>query len=146
MELKVSEMTPAAAAQKTQKQEKPGIERFEFALKRIGREGLAERMSSLLSDITMQGKKIADHMDLGDLRHYRNLIKSFINEVVTNAHEYSRENFLDRRGRHRVYNIIKLVDKDLDDLAQELIKQEKNHLSILDKVGEINGLLLDLLI
>jgi hypothetical protein len=146
MELKVSELTPAAAVASAQNKEKPGIEKFEFALKRIGREGLADRLSTLLSDITVQGKKIADHMDLGDLRHYRNLVKEFINEVVTNAHEYSRENFLDRRGRHRVYNIIKLVDKDLDDLAQELIKQEKNHLAILDKVGEINGLLLDLMV
>ena len=145
MELKVSELTPTYAAE-TQKKEYANIERFEFALKRIGREGLSERLEALLSDITVQGKKIADHMDLGDVRHYRNLIKEFINEVVTNAHEYSRENFLDRRGRHRVYNIIKLVDKGLDELAQELLKQEKNHLAILEKTREIEGLLLDLMI
>ena len=54
------------------------------------------------------------------------------------------ENFLDRRGRHRVYGIVKLVDKNLDDLARELVKDEKDNMEILNKVGEIKGLLLDI--
>ena len=67
-----------------------------------------------------------------------------MNEVVTHSHEFSRENFLDRRGRHRVYGIVRLVDKNLDDLARELVKDEKDNLTILNKVGEIQGLLLDI--
>lgn len=39
---------------------------------------------------------------------------------------------------------IKLVDKNLDDLAGELVKEEKDHLAILGKVDEIRGLLLDI--
>jgi hypothetical protein len=146
MELKVSETTPLAAVKPPVQKERSPSGDFEFALNRLNKEGLAERLGGLLKNITEQGKKIADHMDIGDLKRYRNLVSDFINEVVTNAHQYSRENFLDRRGRHRVYNIIKLVDKDLDDLAQELLKQEKNHLAILDKIGDIEGMLLDLLI
>lgn len=65
-------------------------------------------------------------------------------KVVTHSHEFSRENFLDRRGRHRVYGIVRLVDKNLDDLARELVKDEKDNLTILNKVGEIQGLLLDI--
>ena len=84
-------------------------------------------------------------MDVRDMKHYRELVKSFMNEVVSRSHEFSRENFLDRKGRHRVYGIVKLVDKNLDDLATELMKEEKDHLSILGKVGEIRGLLLDIL-
>lgn len=63
----------------------------------------------------------------------------------TVSHEFSRENFLDRRGRHRVYGIIRLIDKNLDDLAAELIKDEKDNISILNLVGEIRGLLLDII-
>ena len=72
------------------------------------------------------------------------MVKDFLNEVVNRSHEFSRENFLDRRGRHRVYGIVRLVDKNLDDLAQELVKDEKDNLTILNKVGEIRGLLLDI--
>ena len=71
-------------------------------------------------------------------------MKDFLNEVVNRSHKFSRENFLDRRGRHRVYGIIRLVDETLDELAGELVKDEKDHLGILEKIGEIQGLLLDI--
>ena len=67
-----------------------------------------------------------------------------MNEVVTRSHKFSRENFLDRRGRHRVYGIIRKVDETMDALAQELVKDEKDHLAILGLIGEIKGLLLDI--
>lgn len=83
-------------------------------------------------------------MDIRDMKKYRGLVKDFINEVVNRSHSFERENFLDRRGRHRVYGMVKLVDKNLDDLAQELVSEEKDHLSILGRVDEIRGLLLDI--
>ena len=67
-----------------------------------------------------------------------------MNEIVNRSHKFSRENFLDRRGRHRVYGIVRLVDEKLDELAQELMKEEKDEIAILAKVGEIRGLLLDI--
>jgi len=119
---------------------------FAFTLKRIASEGLAERLEGLITNITEWGKKIAEHRDIGDLKHYRSLVKDFINEVVTNSHEFSRENFLDRRGRHRVYGIVRLVNAELDALAQDLLSNEKKHLDILARVDEIHGLLLDMMI
>ena len=92
----------------------------------------------------MQGDRLAKRRDVKDMKHYRSLVKAFMNEVVTHSHAFSRENFLDRRGRHRVYGIIRLVDENLDQLAQELMKDEQDHLEILNKIGEIRGLLLDI--
>jgi len=79
------------------------------------------------------------------MKCYRELVRGFLNEIVNRSHKFSRENFLDRKGRHRVYTMIKLVDQNLDELAAELIKDEKDHLIILDKIDEIRGLLLDIL-
>jgi uncharacterized protein YaaR (DUF327 family) len=84
-------------------------------------------------------------MDIRDMKKYRQLIKEFMNEIVNRSHKFSRENFLDKRGRHRVYGMVKLVDKTLDELATELIKDETDHISILNKIDEIKGLLLDIL-
>ncbi len=83
-------------------------------------------------------------MDVTDMKKYRALIKEFMNEIVNRSHKFSRENFLDRRGRHRVYGIIRLVDEKLDELAQELVKEECDKIAILAKVDEIRGLLLDI--
>ena len=95
-------------------------------------------------DITKQGARIARHMDIRDLKRYRGLVKEFLNEVVYRSHKFSRENFLDRRGRHRVYGIIRKIDEYLDALAEELVADEKDHLAILSRIGEIEGLLLDI--
>ena len=102
-------------------------------------------MNGLLTDSTTQGAALSKHMDIRDMKQYRDLIKDFMNEVVYRSHKFSRENFLDRRGRHRVYGIIRRVDETLDELAQELMKDERDHLKILEKIGEIRGLLLDIL-
>lgn len=119
---------------------------FKFTLaSKIEESGLQARLTLMMEDITQQGKKLGKHMDIRDMKHYRSLIKEFMNEVVTRSHKFSRENFLDKRGRHRVYGIIRLVDETLDELAEELLKDEKDHLMILGKIDEIRGLLLDII-
>ena len=144
MEIKVNEMTPAAAVDTAVKtQQADGS--FKFTLtSAIGEAQLQERLNTLLNEITTQGERIAQHMDIRDMKKYRGLVKDFLNEVVNRSHKFSRENFLDRRGRHRVYGIIRLVDETLDELAKELVKDEKDHIAILGKIGEIRGLLLDI--
>ncbi len=106
---------------------------------------LQARLNLMLDEIAAQGKKLGKHMDVRDMRHYRELIREFMNEIVSRSHKFTRENFLDRKGRHRVYTMIKLVNKELDELALELIKDEKDHLLILNKIDEIRGLLIDIM-
>ena len=118
---------------------------FKFTLiSNIEESELKERLEGLMKDITEQGEKIVKHMDIKDMRKYRQSVKELMNEIISRSHKFSRENFLDKRGRHRVYGIVKLVDKNLDELAEELIKDEKDHLAILAKIDDIRGLLLDI--
>lgn len=120
---------------------------FKFTLLgKIEESELQAKLNGMIEEITAQGDKIAKKMDIRDMKKYREMVKDFMNEVVSNSHKFSRENFLDKRGRHRVYGIVKLVDKNLDDLAQELLKDEKNHLNILGRIDEVRGLLLDMII
>lgn len=118
---------------------------FKFTLaSHIEESQLQQKLTLMMEEITMQGNKLAKHRDVKDMKRYRGLIKEFLNEVVGRSHEFSRENFLDRKGRHRVYGIIRLVDQNLDELAKELVQDEQDNLSILEKIGEIRGLLLDI--
>ena len=144
MEMKVNEVSGVTQTQEVN-QTKPTDDGFKFTLaSAIDDAELKEKLSGLMDEITEQGKKLSDHMDIRDMKKYRSLVKDFMNEVVNRSHKFSRENFLDRRGRHRVYGLVKLVDKNLDELAGELVKEEKDHIAILGKVDEIRGLLLDI--
>ncbi len=146
MDLKVSEiLSTHIDDMKYVKKEADGPD-FSFTLEKLQKDGLSERLGGLISDITAQGKKLSEHMDISDMKKYRTLIAEFMNEVTTNAHEFSRENFLDKRGRHRVYGIVRTVDEKLNELANELLNSEKDNISILEKTDEIQGLLLNIFI
>lgn len=145
MDIKVNQIIEPQQVQETQKLQQTDSD-FKFILaSNIKESELQEKLTTLMTEIASQGDKIGKKKDIRDMRKYRSLIKEFMNEIVNRSHEFSRENFLDRRGRHRVYGIIRLVDSTLDDLAQELCKEEKDNMSILAKIGEIRGLLLDIL-
>ncbi len=144
MEIKVGQVSQPAALEQTQASQ-PVDGSFKFMLaSNIEEAELQTRLQTLMEEITMQGQKLSKRRDVRDMKHYRGLVKEFLNEVVTHSHSFSRENFLDRKGRHRVYGIIRLIDENLDQLAQELMKDEKDNLMILGKIGEIQGLLLDI--
>ena len=118
---------------------------FKFTLaSHIEEAELQAKLQGLMQAISEEGEKLAKRKDLRDMKRYRSLVKEFMNEIINRSHAFSRENFLDRRGRHRVYGIIRLVDENLDALAQELMKDEKDNLKILSTIGEIRGLLLDI--
>lgn len=144
MDIKVNDVAMTQQVE-TKQSEKTGDDSFKFTLiSNIEEKDLQERLKTMMQDITEQGDRISKHMDIKDMKRYRELVKGFMNEITSRSHHFSRENFLDRRGRHRVYGIIKLVDKNLDDLAAELMKEEKDHLAIVGKIDDIRGLLLDI--
>lgn len=144
MDIKVNQLQQTAPVQQT-KQAQPTDGTFKFTLvSHVEEQELQARLTTLMEEITMQGEKISKKKDIKDMKKYRGLIKDFLNEIINRSHSFSRENFLDRKGRHRVYGIIRLIDENLDELAQELVKDEQDNIAILNKIGEIRGLLLDI--
>ena len=131
MDIRVSDVSQVQPTEGV-KQSAPVDDTFKFTLAAaIDDADLQEKLTNLLNDITTQGKLLSEHMDIRDMKRYRGLVKDFLNEVVNRSHKFSRENFLDRRGRHRVYGMIKLVDEQMDELASALVQDEKDHLDIL---------------
>lgn len=144
MEIKVNQVQQVTSAEMPKVSETPDVP-FKFVLtSKVEDTELQQKLVGMMEEISRQGEKIKKKMDIRDMKKYRSLVKDFMNEVVNRSHEFSRENFLDRRGRHRVYGIIRRVDEALDEIAQELVKEEKDALSILERVDEIRGLLLDI--
>lgn len=144
MDIKVNQAAPVTQVPQTEvNQVSDGTFKFMLA-SNIEEQELQTRLSSMMEEITRQGDKLSKKMDVRDMKRYRGLIKDFMNEIVNRSHKFSRENFLDKKGRHRVYGIIRQVDDTLDELARELVKDEKDHIAILNKIGEIRGLLLDI--
>lgn len=145
MDMRVNE-TSGMTQVEPQKQAQNSDGNFKFILaSNIEESDLQAKISSMMNEISDYGKKVSKRTDIRDMKHYRVLIKNFLNEIVYRSHGFSRENFLDRRGRHRVYGIVRRIDSNLDELAQELLKDEKDNIKILNLIGDIEGMLLDIL-
>ena len=153
---KVNETTPLSSINNRTNSTQQTDDSFRFTLtSAIEDADLQTKINNMLKDINLQGKLIARHMDIREMKRYRGLIRDFLNEIVNRSHKFSRENFLDRKGRHRVYGIIRLVDEatssnicgecSLSEPFPQLVEDEKNQIDILSRIGEIEGLLLDIL-
>ncbi|PSL51125.1 hypothetical protein B0H94_10135 [Salsuginibacillus halophilus] len=103
-----------------------------------------ERMNQLMQKIDDQGKVLAESRTVDELRKYKDLVKSFMNEAVENGLSLEEKRGFNRRGRTKVYKIVEEVDRKLLDLTNDVINKEKRGLDILDKVGEVRGLLVNM--
>ena len=100
MDIKVNQVSQPTSVEQI-KQNTPTDGNFKFMLASHVQEAeLQARLNTLMEEITMQGEKLYKRRDVKDMKHYRGLIKDFLNEIVTRSHSFTRENFLDRRGRH----------------------------------------------
>jgi uncharacterized protein YaaR (DUF327 family) len=103
-----------------------------------------EKMNGMMKDIKTQGEKLSEHRSIDDLRKYKKMVKEFMEEAVNSGLQLEEQRGFNRRGRTKVYKIVKEVDSRLTQLANEVINKEKSQLDILGKVGEIQGLLINI--
>jgi uncharacterized protein YaaR (DUF327 family) len=101
-------------------------------------------ITGLIDNITKQGEIVAKRADIKELQKYRQLITELLNENASNSFSFVKSEKFDSRGRHRVLTMLKKVNKTLDDLTTEVLKQEKDNITLLDMVDDIRGLLVDI--
>ncbi len=117
---------------------------FNMHLDRSFSHNQEEQLFKMAKEIEEQGKRLNDHVDIAELKAYKRLIATFIEEAVYEFGKFSKESFLDRRGRHRVYATVKSINEKIEALTAEVLKNEKDHLSIANRISDIRGLVLDL--
>ena len=146
MKVKESSQAPSIKGATAEKRINPDSQvSFIDTVKSAEDRNVIDRLRSKAEEIAKQGEKLADKVDIKELRAYKKLISDFMDEAVGNSRKFSKQSFLDRRGRHKVYAIIKKVNEELDDLTQEVLLEEKDRLKILKKLDDIKGMILDIL-
>ena len=102
VDIKINQAQPVTQTE-TNKPVQQTDGQFKFTLvSNIEESELQTKLKGLLEEITQQGESIKKKRDIKEMKRYREMIKEFMNEITTRSHKFSRENFLDRRGRHRV--------------------------------------------
>lgn len=117
---------------------------FKRQLTDMSDEGYRRHINDLITEITRQGELLGKRADIKELQKYRGMVTELLNETVSNAYAFSKNNAFDSRGRHRVYAMIKKVNLDLEQLTEEVLKEQSDNLRVLDLVDDIRGLLVDI--
>jgi len=103
-----------------------------------------EQLNQLLVKIDDQGKKLLMSRNLRELSAYKVLIKQFMDEVIGSALLLEDKFSYDNVGRKKKYKIIKEIDEKLVSLANMILEKESDKLSILQQMGDIKGLIINL--
>ena len=104
----------------------------------------SEQLTRLLGDISAAGDRVARSRNLRELTRFKMLVKRFLQEAVDYGFDLKQSQTWNRFGEGRRLKIVETVDKKLVELAEDLLNEEKETIDLLDKIGEIKGLLINL--
>lgn len=103
-----------------------------------------EQLYQMINQIQKQGERLSRSMTVRELRQYKLLIKQFLEETARRGVGLRDTRGWDRRGRTKRYKLLEEIDEHLLAMADELIDTEAGKLELLQRVGEIRGLLINL--
>lgn len=118
--------------------------RFGTMVVKHGEKLHSEQITRLLGNISEAGDRLARSRNLRDMAKFKMLVKRFMQESVDMGLKLNQSHTWNRFGEGRRLKIVKVIDEKLIELAEDLLDEEKNTIDLLDKIGEIKGLLINL--
>ncbi|MEW5693380.1 MAG: YaaR family protein [Candidatus Hydrogenedentota bacterium] len=103
-------------------------------------------LEKLIREIDEIGKVLPKTGSLSVFARYKALIQEFLRKVIPDLYRVVEKKHRRFVENEKIYLIAEDINEKLEELADELVKKEKNNLNILSKVDDIRGLLLDIVI
>ncbi|UFU01502.1 YaaR family protein (plasmid) [Radiobacillus kanasensis] len=103
-----------------------------------------QELTKLMTDLSAQGEKVAQHQSFRDLAKYKRLVKKFVKEAVQYGMDLKHSHSWTSQGSNRKLTIVEQVDEKLIELTEAVMDQEKKQIDILGLIGEIKGLLINI--
>lgn len=104
-----------------------------------------EQLQQKMQDIQLQGDRLAKIMTVRELKLYRQMVKKFLEDTIRRGVVLKEVRGFDRRGRTKRYKLLDEIDATLILMAEDLLDSEQGRIDLLAKIGEIRGLLINLL-
>ena len=107
-------------------------------------ESSAQDLRDALEQVRREGEVLKTAPTMENIKRYRASVKAFLEfalkRILATEEKTSGTNPL----RRKRYVLVSVVDRKLEKLALEVLKGQEEQMSILERVDEINGLLVDL--
>lgn len=143
-----NQLRPFASDRKTLDSPTPSQVRhksFQDFMGQQERERSEEQLRRSLQQIILQGERLSKSMTVRELHLYKSMIRKFLEDTVRRGIGITETRGWDRRGRGKKYKLLDEIDAGLVSMAEEMLSHEQGRIEIMQKVGEIRGLLINLL-
>lgn len=117
---------------------------FQKIMSTHSKEITQDHLQRMLKDIDSQGLQLSEHPNFHELRKYKTLVKKFMEEVTSKGVGLYQTESWDPYGGNKTLKTIQVLDKKLVELTNHVLQQQNEGLSILERIGEIKGLLINL--
>jgi uncharacterized protein YaaR (DUF327 family) len=103
-----------------------------------------EHLQKMLQELDQQGKQLNENPTFAELRKYKDLVKKFMGEATKNGVGLYQTESWDPYGGNKTLKTVQVLDRKLIELTDHVLNQQNSSLSILERIGEIKGLLINL--
>lgn len=117
---------------------------FKTSLEDSIKKQLREKLNALLKEIDSEGENILKKRTLDVLLKYKKLVKNFLDTVVKNTYLLKENVNFNPRGKQNILILVENIDQSLEELATMVLNKEVDNLNLLEKIGEIRGMLIDI--
>lgn len=105
-----------------------------------------DELNRLMDKIKEKGSELVDSKNVELLVNYKKMIKEFVSNAVEFAFEIQERKGFSRMGRTKILKIVSLIDESLVEITNGFLEQERNKINMLSKIGELNGLLMNIFV
>lgn len=104
----------------------------------------SQELQVFIQRLDIIGKKLSETRSLENLTEFKDLVKGFLQSTFGKSRTMQEETLWDFRGQPKVMAHVVKINKALEELGQQVLSAQAEPLKILDKIGEIKGLIIDL--
>lgn len=105
-----------------------------------------DELLKMMDDIKEHSEKLIDSKNVEILVTYKKMIKNFISQAVDFAFEIQDKRGMSRIGRNKILKTIAMIDESLVEITQNFLSDERNKIEMLSKIGELQGLMMNLFV
>ncbi|BBJ28491.1 YaaR family protein [Athalassotoga saccharophila] len=100
-------------------------------------------LNMIVEEIIESGNALSRSPTEENMNTYKKKIRAFLTVIKNHLYKFSEvKNFEDKKTRF--YFIVDEIDKKLEELSKKIMESEKSTIYFASKIGEINGLIMDL--
>jgi uncharacterized protein len=101
-------------------------------------------LEELLDEVHEAGDKLKENPNVELVQAYKKAVRDFVHYVVERSFAVEQKTSGRSILKRNVYFRVSVIDKSLEKLAAEILRNQRDNLEILRRVDEINGMLVDL--